>query len=145
MRPWFTSAAHQAFVSALLELMERHYLKPANVTRMRIHLSPVSHAAYVDRRTIRGKWEASGSVYYTAAVVLFDRELKQELMGHSGHPDRLQAERRKVIDRKLDLCAASVNLQPEQRERVRDACRKVSQCADIGEPIKTLAGIRTSK
>ena len=26
-------------------------------------------------RTISGKWEASGSVYYTAAIVLFDREL----------------------------------------------------------------------
>lgn len=71
------------------------------------------------------------------------RELKQDLMGHSGHPDRLQAERRKVIDRKLDLCAASVNLQPAHRERVRDAWWKVAQSADIGEPIKTLAGIRT--
>lgn len=75
LRPWPTSAANQAFVSALFELIERYDLKPADVTRMRIHLSPASHAAYVDRRTIRGKWEASGSVYYTAAVVLFDREL----------------------------------------------------------------------
>ncbi len=55
--------------------MERHTLKAADVRRMRIRLSPASHAAYVNRRTIRGKWEASGSVYYTASVVLHDREL----------------------------------------------------------------------
>ena len=75
LRPWPTSAANQAFVSALFELIQRHDVKPGDVRRMRIHLSKTSYDAYVNRRTINGKWEASGSVYYTASVVLHDREL----------------------------------------------------------------------
>ena len=75
LRPWPTSAANQAFVSALFELIQKHDVKAGDVSRMRIHLSKSSYDAYVNRRTINGKWEASGSVYYTAAIVLFDREL----------------------------------------------------------------------
>jgi 2-methylcitrate dehydratase PrpD len=75
LRPWPTSAANQAFVSALFELIRQHDLTAANVSRMRIHLSKSSYEAYANRRTISGKWEASGSVYYTASVVLHDRDL----------------------------------------------------------------------
>ncbi len=87
LRPWPTSAANQAFVSALFELIQQHDLKPGEVSRMRIHLSPASHAAYVNRRTISGKWEASGSVYYTAAIVLFDRELWMDQFEPARHND----------------------------------------------------------
>ena len=75
LRPWPTSAANQAFVSALFELIQQHNLYADGVSRLRIHLSKASFDAYAHRRTISGKWEASGSVYYTAAIVLFDREL----------------------------------------------------------------------
>jgi len=75
LRPWPTSAANQGIVSALFELMQQHDLQADRVSRLRIHLSKASFDAYAHRRTIRGKWEASGSVYYTAAVVLHDREL----------------------------------------------------------------------
>ena len=75
LRPWPTSAANQGIVSALFELMQQHDLKADRVSRLRIHLSKASFDAYANRRTIRGKWDASASVYYTAAVVLIDREL----------------------------------------------------------------------
>ena len=75
LRPWPTSAANQAFVSALFELIQQHDLKALDVSWLRIHLSKASFDAYAHRRGISGKWEASGSVYYTAAIVLFDREL----------------------------------------------------------------------
>ncbi len=75
LRPWPTSAANQAFVSALFELIQQHDLKALAVSRLHIHLSQASFDAYAHRRGISGKWEASGSVYYTAAIVLFDREL----------------------------------------------------------------------
>jgi len=75
LRPWPTSAANQGFVSALFDLILRHDLRADGVSRLRIHLSNASFDAYAHRRTISGKWEASGSVYYTAAVVLHDREL----------------------------------------------------------------------
>ena len=75
LRPWPTSAANQGFVSALFDLIHRHDLRADGVSRLRIHLSKTSFDAYAHRRTISGKWEASGSVYYTAAVVLHDREL----------------------------------------------------------------------
>ncbi len=78
LRPWPTSAANQAFVSALFELIQQHDVKADDVRHMRLHLSQSSYDAYVNRRTINGKWEASGSVYYTAAIVLFDRELWME-------------------------------------------------------------------
>lgn len=75
LRPWPTSAANQAFVSALFELIQQHALNALDVSRLRIHLSKASFDAYAHRRSISGKWEASGSVYYTAAILLFDREL----------------------------------------------------------------------
>ena len=53
----------------------QHDLKADAVSRMRIHLSKSSYEAYANRRTISGKWEASGSVYYTASVVLHDCDL----------------------------------------------------------------------
>ena len=70
------------------------------------------------------------------------REFAQELMGHSGHPDRPQSERRAVINTKLDLCAAYVRMAVEQRERIREAWWNVGQVGDIGECIKTMVGIR---
>lgn len=97
LRPWPTSAANQAFVSALFELIRHHDLEPGGVSRMRIHLSPASHAAYVNRRTISGKWEASGSVYYTAAIVLFDRELWMDQFEPARHND--PAVRRFALER----------------------------------------------
>ncbi len=71
------------------------------------------------------------------------REFAQDLMGHSGHPDRPQNERRAVINTKLDLCAAYVQMTVEQREHIREAWWNVGQVGDIGECIKTMAGIRS--
>jgi 2-methylcitrate dehydratase len=71
------------------------------------------------------------------------REFVRELMGHSGHPGRPQHERRDVINTKLDLCAAFVDMTTEQRERIRAAWWGVAQAADIGVPIQTMAGIRS--
>ncbi len=71
------------------------------------------------------------------------REFVRELMGHSGHPDRPQNERRDVINTKLDLCAAYVQMTTEQRERIRAAWWGVAQAADIRAVIQTMAGIRS--
>ena len=64
------------------------------------------------------------------------------MIDHSGHPDRLQSSRRDVINKKLDLCAKAVQMQPEQRERIREAWWNVAKATDIGDPIKTMAGWR---
>ena len=71
------------------------------------------------------------------------REFGQDVIDHSGHPDRLQSSRRDVINKKLDLCAKAVQMQPEQRERIREAWWNVAQAADIGKPIRTMAGFRS--
>ena len=71
------------------------------------------------------------------------RVFAEEVMGHSGHPDRLQSARRDVINTKLDLCAKAVQMQPEQRERIREAWWNLANAADIGEPIRTMAGFRS--
>ncbi len=87
LRPWPTSAANQGIVSALFELIQQHDLRADHVSRLRIHLSKASFDAYAHRRTISGKWEASGSVYYTAAVVLHDRELWMDQFEPGRHND----------------------------------------------------------
>ena len=66
------------------------------------------------------------------------REFAEEIMGHSGHPDRPQSMRRDAINTKLDLCAKSVQMRPEQREKIRDAWWNVAKAADIGVPIGTM-------
>ena len=78
LRPWPCSAASQGVSTALFDLIEQHDLTADRTERLRIHLSPASFDAYKDRRTFNGKWQASASIHYTAAVVLHDRELWME-------------------------------------------------------------------
>jgi 2-methylcitrate dehydratase PrpD len=78
LRPAPTSAASQGIVTALFDLIRRHDLEAAHTRRLRIHVSPATFDAYRNRRRYKGKWEASASLHYTAAVVLHDRELWME-------------------------------------------------------------------
>ena len=75
LRPWPTSAASQGVVTALFDLIRQHDLTAERTQRLRIHVSPACFDAYKHRRTFNGKWEASASIHYTAAVVLHDRQL----------------------------------------------------------------------
>lgn len=75
LRPTPTSAASQGIVTALFELMRRDRLEAARTRKLRIRVSPACFDAYVNRRDYQGKWEASASLHYTAAALLFDREL----------------------------------------------------------------------
>lgn len=75
LRPAPTSAASQGIVTALFDLIRRHDLKADRTRRLRLHVSPACFEAYKNRRIYNGKWEASASLHYTAAVVLHDREL----------------------------------------------------------------------
>jgi 2-methylcitrate dehydratase PrpD len=72
LRPWPTSAASQAVITALLQLVRREALKAERVAQLRIALSRASFDAYASRREFSGKWEASSSIHYTAAVALHD-------------------------------------------------------------------------
>jgi 2-methylcitrate dehydratase len=67
------------------------------------------------------------------------RELNELLTDHSGWATRPGVDR-KVYDTKLDLCSRGI--QPEQRERIREAWWNVAQADDIGAPIATLKGLR---
>jgi 2-methylcitrate dehydratase PrpD len=78
LRPWPTSAASQGVVTALFDLIREHDLKAEHTRRLRIHVSPACFGAYAHRRTFSGKWQASASIHYTAAIVLHDRELWME-------------------------------------------------------------------
>ena len=75
LRPAPTSAASQGIVTALFDLMRRHDLKAARTKGLRLRVSPGCFDAYRNRREYNGKWEASASLHYTAAVTLHDREL----------------------------------------------------------------------
>jgi len=78
LRPWPTSAASQGVVTALFELMHKHDLTAERTERLRLYVSPSCCDAYASRRTFSGKWEASASIHYTAAVALHDRTLWME-------------------------------------------------------------------
>lgn len=90
LRPWPTSAASQGVATALFDLMTKHDLKADRTQRLRIHLSPAAFDAYKDRRTFNGKWEASASIHFTAAVVLHDRELWMEQFDRYDDPQLRQ-------------------------------------------------------
>lgn len=68
------------------------------------------------------------------------RQLEQLLTDHSGWATRPEVSR-DVYNKKLDLCSRGI--EPEQRERIREAWWNVANVADIGEPISTLVGLRT--
>jgi 2-methylcitrate dehydratase PrpD len=78
LRPWPTSAASQGVVTALFDLLHEHNLKADDVRRLRLYVSPAVHDGYANRRALGGKWEASASIHFTAAVVLHDRTLWME-------------------------------------------------------------------
>jgi 2-methylcitrate dehydratase PrpD len=78
LRPWPTSAASQGVVTALFDLIRKHDVTADRTARLRVYVSPACRDAYASRRTFGGKWEASASIHYTAAVVLHDRALWME-------------------------------------------------------------------
>jgi 2-methylcitrate dehydratase PrpD len=86
LRPWPTSAASQGVVTALFDLIGKHELTADRTARLRVYVSPACHDAYASRRTFRGKWEASASIHFTAAVVLHDRALWMEQFEHYDDP-----------------------------------------------------------
>jgi 2-methylcitrate dehydratase PrpD len=86
LRPWPTSAASQGVVTALFELLRQHDIKAEHIERLRLHVSPACRDAYAGRRTFSGKWEASASIHFTAAVVLHDRALWMEQFERYGDP-----------------------------------------------------------
>jgi 2-methylcitrate dehydratase PrpD len=87
LRPWPTSAASQGVVTALFDLIREHDLRADRTKRLRIHVSPACFDAYAQRRTFSGKWQASASIHYTAAVVLHDRELWMEQFERYDDPE----------------------------------------------------------
>ena len=86
LRPWPTSAASQGVVTALFDLIGEHDLTADRVERLRLHVSPACHDAYANRRSFSGKWEASASIHYVAAVVLHDSALWMEQFERYGDP-----------------------------------------------------------
>ncbi|HEV7394424.1 MAG TPA: MmgE/PrpD family protein [Burkholderiales bacterium] len=87
LRPWPTSAASQGVVTALFDLIREHDVRADRTQRLRIHVSPACFDAYAERRTFSGKWQASASIHYTAAVVLHDRELWMEQFERYDDPE----------------------------------------------------------
>jgi 2-methylcitrate dehydratase PrpD len=127
LRPWPTSAANQGLVSALFDLIRQNDLKADQVAGLRIHLSKATYDAYASRRTISGKWEASGSVYYTAAVVLHDRELWMDQFEPTRYEDpavrRFALERVQLIsDPKLSGVQAIVEAEMKTGAVLRARC-----------------------
>jgi 2-methylcitrate dehydratase PrpD len=97
LRPWPTSAASQGVVTALFDLIRGHDLRAERTKALRIHVSPACFEAYAQRRTFSGKWQASASIHYTAAVVLHDRELWMEQFERYHDPELQHFAKERVV------------------------------------------------
>jgi 2-methylcitrate dehydratase PrpD len=60
-------------------------------------VSPACFEAYAQRRTFSGKWQASASIHYTAAVVLHDRELWMEQFERYHDPELQHFAKERVV------------------------------------------------
>jgi 2-methylcitrate dehydratase PrpD len=96
LRPWPTSAASQGVVTALFDLIHQHDVKADDVQRLRLYVSRAVHDGYANRRALGGKWEASASIHFTAAVVLRDRMLWMEQFERYANPELQQFARERV-------------------------------------------------
>jgi aconitate decarboxylase len=96
LRPWPTSAASQGVVTALFDLVREHDFKARDIQRLELHVSPACRDAYANRRTFSGRWEASASIHYTAAVVLHDRTLWMEQFERYEDPELQQFAQERV-------------------------------------------------
>ena len=65
--------------------------------RLRLYVSPACYGAYVNRQMFSGKWDASASIHYTAAVMLHDRALWMEQFERYDDP-RLRHFARERVD-----------------------------------------------
>jgi 2-methylcitrate dehydratase len=97
-----------------------------------------SDAMKAQMRASRGPEAKPASIRITAG----GREFAREIMGHSGHPDRAGDERRAMLDRKLDLCAAYAGLSEERRESIRAAWHSIRATPDITAAMVALANFR---
>jgi len=66
------------------------------------------------------------------------RVLIEDVMGHTGHPDRPVSTRHRVINSKLDICAKAVQMPTAQRERIRETWWKVAEASDIRVAMATM-------
>ena len=96
LRPWPCSAASQGVATALFELIERHGVTAERTERLHIGVSPAIYEAYRDRRTFDGKWQASASIHFTAAVALHDGALWLEQFERYDDPRLVQFARERV-------------------------------------------------
>lgn len=67
------------------------------------------------------------------------RVLTEDVMGHSGHPDRPFSARRDVINTKLDICANALRIAPDQREQIRETWWDLSNLNDISVAMATVS------
>src|SRR5262249_61831559 len=61
--------------TALFDLIERHEIDPAEVTKVRVALSQPAFDLHGKLAQYKGKFDALISGHYTAAVILHDQEL----------------------------------------------------------------------
>lgn len=155
LRPWPTSAASQGVVTALFDLIRAHDLRAERTERLRIHVSPACFDAYKHRRTFNGKWEASASIHYTAAVVLHDRQLWMEQFERYSDPglQHFAKERVELLgDASLSAEQAIVEAQLKDGSVVRAHCKASKGTpenpltrAEIEEKFRKAAGDRLAR
>ncbi|MFV0408913.1 MAG: MmgE/PrpD family protein [Paracoccus sp. (in: a-proteobacteria)] len=79
-------------------------------------------------RASRGAEAKPARIRVKAGNRLFEREIE----GHSGHPERSPAERREMLDRKLDRCSQFAGVGEERREKIRSTWWSANTAPDIG-------------
>jgi 2-methylcitrate dehydratase len=69
------------------------------------------------------------------------QRLVEDVLGHSGHPDRPASTRRALINSKLDACAGAVGMPDRQREQIREAWWEAAKAKDVTVLMQTMQSI----
>jgi 2-methylcitrate dehydratase PrpD len=75
LRLWPSASSIQGMNTALFDLVEAHDIDPAKVKQLRVRLSPPVFELHGKLAKYKAKFDALISAHYTAAVILYDRQL----------------------------------------------------------------------
>jgi len=75
LRLWPSASSIQGMNTAMFDLVEKHAIDPARVTKLTVGLSPPTFKLHGIFARYAGKFEALLSAHYTAAIILHDRTL----------------------------------------------------------------------
>jgi 2-methylcitrate dehydratase PrpD len=100
LRLWPSASLMQGMNTALFDILARQKVEPADVTSVRVALSPQGFNMHGKLPRYKGKFEALISAHYTAAVILHDRALTLDQFEPARYDDAVL---RQFTEQRVDI------------------------------------------